>query len=667
MLPICEIHAPQVNIKIRDNEPPWVTDELRSISNDRDHFKEKAEQSNSPSDWAKFKKYKNKTNNLVSQLKKDFANHSIESNHRNPRDLWREIRKLIPTTALQGPSKLLDGNNEVTDSKDMANMFNDFFASIGNSLAKKIPNAGHQNIPKKTNAVFHFSPITPDFVKLHFQKLPNGKATGLDTLSTRLLKTGVENFSTPLTHIFNLSLTSGKVPEEWKTARITPIFKEGSKTDVNNYRPISVLPVTLKVLERAVHDQFYLFLTDHNLLTPNQSGFRKQHSTSTALLHIIDMMQRDIDGGKCCGVLFLDLKKAFDTVDHQILLKKMVSYGVEGNALQWFDSYLSNRQQRTLINDSLSEPKLVTCGVPQGSIIGPLLFILYINDLPDRILHCEIFLYADDTALYYAADNSHIIEDVLNTEMQNVSDWFMTNKLTLNSKKTKVMIFGTSKRLKALPPLNIRCGNDQIEQVSVFKYLGILLDSTLSFSEHIDYVCKKVNMRLSVLGRTRKYLSVKTSLMLYKSLVMPYFDYCDTLWDCCSCQLKQKLQILQNRALRIINKADRRTHISDLHNMSKILTLEQRRKYHTHVFMYKALNNLCPDYISSKFCYSSNIHQHSTRSASSNSLHIPRINLNVGKSRISYRGAISWNSLPPEIRQAPTLRLFKKWSFPSVY
>ena len=154
--------------------------------------------------------------------------------------------------------------------------------------------------------------------------------------------------------------------------------------------------------------------------------------------------------------------------------------------------------------------------------------------------------------------------------------------------------------------------------------------------------------------------------MLYKSLVMPYFDYCDTLWDSCSCQLKQKLQILQNRALRIINKADKRTHISDLHNMSKILTLEQRRKYHTQVFMYKALNNLCSDYISSKFCYSSKIHLHSTRSASSNAPYIPHINLNVGKNRISYRGAISWNSLPLEIREAHTLRLFKQWSFPPI-
>ena len=171
-------------------------------------------------------------------------------------------------------------------------------------------------------------------------------------------------------------------------------------------------------------------------------------------------------------------------------------------------------------------------------------------------------------------------------------------------------------------------------------------------------------MRLSVLGRTRKYLSVKTSLMLYKSLVMPYFDYCDTLWDSCSCQLKQKLQILQNRALRIVNKVDKRTHISDLHNMSKILTLQQRRQYHAQVFMYKAINNLCPDYISSKFCYSSKIHQYPTRSASSNSLYIPRANLNVGKNRISYRGAISWNTLPSEIREAPTLRLFKQWSFP---
>ena len=539
-----------------------------------------------------------------------------------------------------------------------------FFANIGDSLAKKIPDIPHEKLPRRTLADFHFSPITPDFVKTHFLKLPNGKATGLDTISTRLLKAGVAKFSIPLAHIFNTSLETGNVPDEWKTARVTPIFKDGSKTDVNNYRPISVLPVTLKVLERAVHHQFYSFLTEHNLITQDQSGFRKQHSTATALLHFLDGIQLDIDGGKCCGVLFLDLKKAFDTVDHRLLLEKLVSYGVGGIELQWFTSYLENRQQRTLVNNSLSISKTVLCGVPQGSILGPLLFILYINDLPDKIQRCKVLLYADDTALYFSASSPAVLENILNEEISNVSSWFQTNKLTLNTRKTKVMLFGSAKRVGTFPPLNIKIDDNQIEQVSLFKYLGVWLDCTLTFAHHIDYISKKANARLAILGRTRRYISTKTAMTLYKSLIMPYFDYCDTVWDTCSCQLKQQLQILQNRALRIINKVDRYTHVSDLHKMSNILTLQQRRDQHIQVFMYKATHNLYPSYICSKFTDASLIHTHTTRTAANNSLFIPRAKLNAGKNRISYRGATSWNLLSPELRKVPTLPLFKAWTRP---
>ena len=256
----------------------------------------------------------------------------------------------------------------------------------------------------------------------------------------------------------------GKRPKEWKLARVTPIFKDGCKCSVNNYRPISVLPVTLKVLERAVHDQLYSFLVSQGLLTQEQSGFRKLHSTTSALTHFLDQIQQDIDGGRCCGVLFLDLKKAFDTVDHPILLEKLVSYGVEGNEHLWFTSYLSNRKQKTCINCIFSDSKEVTCGVPQGSIIGPLLFILYINDLPDIITNCQISLYADDTALYFSAQNPDDIRTTLTNEMEVVSQWFRINKLTLNTKKTKVMVFGTPYRLKSFPPSIYRWTTTQLNR-----------------------------------------------------------------------------------------------------------------------------------------------------------------------------------------------------------
>ena len=221
------------------------------------------------------------------------------------------------------------------------------------------------------------------------------------------------------------------------------------------------------------------------------------------------------------------------------------------------------------------------------------------------------------------------------------------------------MVFGTPYRLKSFPPLNIQVDNDTIEQVTSFKYLGITLDSTLSFVQHIECISRKINSRISILGRTSSYLSKRLCLLLYKSLIVPHFDYCDIVWDTCSSHLKHRLQTLQNRALRIINKVNRRTPISDLHKLSNILTLQQRRDYHMSTFMYKATHGLQPAYICEKFLPLNNIHSYTTRSASTNSVHISYVKTNGGKNRISYRGAVDWNNLLPEIRMAPTLSLFK--------
>ena len=352
--------------------------------------------------------------------------------------------------------------------------------------------------------------------------------------------------------------------------------------------------------------------------------------------------------------------------DHQILLQKLGVYGVEGTELSWFKSYLTDRTQKTVVDGCLSEARAISYGVPQGSIIGPLLFILYVNDLPDCIKFSNILLYADDTVLYVSAKDINIIEMTLNSELENVSDWFKSNKLTLNTKKTKFMIFGTSSRLKTCPPPDIHIDNTAIEQVDSFKYLGVVLDRTLSFSKHIEHIATKVNCRIAMLGRASKYLPKHLLLTLYKSLALPYMDYCDTVWDSCSCQLKNRLQILQNRALRIINKSNRYTPISELHNLSNILTLQQRRNLHSHVFMYKATHNLMPEYITSKFHKVSEIHSHNTRTSFNNSLYVQPSRLNIGKGRMTHRGAVAWNSLPLDIRNAPSLSCFKVWLAPVI-
>ena len=322
--------------------------------------------------------------------------------------------------------------------------------------------------------------------------------------------------------------------------------------------------------------------------------------------------------------------------------------------------------QRTVVDGCLSDTRAINYGVPQGSLVGPLLFILYINDLPNIIQIANISLYADDTVLYFSSHDPKIIESTLNAELSNVAKWFQANKLTLNTKKTKFMLFGTPKRLKPTTPLNIMIDNTPIEQVDSFKYLGVVLDSVLSFSNHIDYISRKLSSRIAMLGRSSKFLSKHLLLILYKSLALPYIDYCDIVWDSCSCQLKNKLQVLQNRALRIINKTNRYTPVTELHNLTKMLTLQQRRNFHTHVFMYKATHDSLPSYMISNFRKASEVHSYRTRAALSDSLFVYPSKLTVGKGRMSHRGAISWNSLPVEIRNAPTLSLFKKWLSPVV-
>ena len=659
-LPICDKHAPFVNIQVRDREPPWVTDELRSLANDRDYYRAKAENSDDLQDWAKARKLRNTVNNLTTKLKKDFVSDSIQNNINDPKKLWKSLKSIIPSKISDGPSKITKENKEISDAVDMANSFNEFFASIGDTLASKIPPHVFTPPERKVNTDFKFLPITSDTLLLQFRSLPNGKSTGLDALSTRLLKDGVSTFIIPMTHIFNCSLRTGNIPSEWKTARVTPIYKDGSKDDVSNYRPISVLPVTMKVLERLVHHQFYDFLTVHNLITSNQSGFRKQHSTASALIHFTDQILQDIDAGKSCGVLFLDLKKAFDTVNHDILLQKLKIHGVDATELSWFRSYLSDRYQCTTINGSLSDPKILKCGVPQGSILGPLLFILYINDLPDAISKCNVMLYADDTALYYSHRDFAEIERILNFELLNISQWFQTNKLTLNASKTKFMLFGSPSKLKNPNYLEIKIDDEIIEQVTVFKYLGVQLDNILSFASHFDYTIRKINSKLAALGRASRYLDTKLLLTLYKALILPHLDYCDIVWDSCSKKYKSKLQILQNRALRMIFRRDRNTPTTELHRMGGLRSLQERRKFHMGIFMFRATNNTLPTYISDKFISANRVHEHATRSASTRSLHIPYARTNYGKNSISFRGAAEWNSIPNTIRTLPSLSLFKR-------
>ena len=367
-----------------------------------------------------------------------------------------------------------------------------------------------------------------------------------------------------------------------------------------------------------------------------------------------------MDRGEVTGVLFLDLKKAFDTVNHDLLLQKLFTFGVEGPYLQWFRDYLSGRKQATCVNGVLSQSLPISFGVPQGSILGPLLFIMYINDLPQCVTNGKVALYADDTAVFYSAKNIHEVQRILEGQLSNVSQWLSENQLTLNLSKTKSMTIG-SRQILAKGKLNLNLRGSSIENVESFKYLGVLLDERLTWDQHVDFLCKKVSKRLGVLRRASEFLDIPSRKLLYYALILPIFDYCDVVWGNCSITLSNRTQVLQNRAGRLIlgiRGLYRDTPVEHILDSLGWVKLDARRKFHLDFITFKILQ--CgPTYLADKFTRVSHIHSHRTRATANSMFYIPRFKSSTGQRSFIFRATMSFNQLPQSVRQAPSKQTFR--------
>ena len=464
----------------------------------------------------------------------------------------------------------------------MAEEMNRFFTDLGPGLARNIPNSFlNLDLEPDANAVkLRLSHTDPAEVRKLLMKISDAKATGSDGVPIRFVKLCSDTVIPIIVHIINRSIDTCIVPSDWKRADVTALYKDGDRTLASNYHPISILPALSKILERVVHVQVYDYMESNSILSDAQFGFRKGHSTSSCTLHLLDNIYKSIDENKYIGVVFLDLKKAFDTVDHHIMLQKLSKYGLSANAVNWFRDYLTGREQRTKIMGSKSVFRNIVCGVPQGSILGPLLFILYINDLQCYLGDSRINLYADDTALYVVSDTLIELILTLREELSVVEQWLAANKLTLNASKTKIMLFGTKRKLNNIGNFNITMGGEILERVENFKYLGIVLDQHLTFSEHINKLYQKCSMKMGAIRKIRKSLDQTTALSLYKSLILSNIDYCDIVYNSSTLENLNRLQLLQNSACRTILLAPYDTHVSEMHRTLGLLPLDKRRFLH---------------------------------------------------------------------------------------
>ena len=338
-------------------------------------------------------------------------------------------------------------------------------------------------------------------------------------------------------------------------ARIVPLYKKNSKTNVGNYRPSSVLSVISKVFEKVVFMQLSDYLSENRLLYEFQSGFRSSYSTDTCLIHLTDYIKLENDKGNFTGMVLLDLQKAFDTVDHTILLNKLKWLGADVLTVQWFRSYLTGRTQVTDIDGTMSEPKGVTCGVPQGSILGPLLFLLYVNDMASAV-RCKLLLYADDSALIASGKNVADIESKLSSELEYVSNWLIDNKLSLHLGKTQSILFGTKRRLSTGVKLNVICNGNVIESKSNVTYLGVTLDQFLSGEIIASNILYKSSNKLKFLYRNAGKFNLSTKKLLISALIQCHFDYtCSAWYNGLSKKLKCRMQCTQNKIIRFMLNA----------------------------------------------------------------------------------------------------------------
>jgi hypothetical protein len=463
----------------------------------------------------------------------------------------------------------------------------------------------------------------------------------------------------PVAKIINTSLLKGIFPKAWKLARITPIHKAGPATNVENFRPISILPILSKIIERHVHQALYKYLTRYELLSQDQSGFRSLHSCATSLTHLVNKWYAALDTGNIIGCLSVDLRRAFDVLSHDILLQKLEIYRFNDLSLRWFSSYLSDRQQSVKISDVMSSFSCIKHGVPQGSILGPLMFILYVNDLPLAVPDLGVNMYADDTEFESIQKTIEECNAVLQENISNVNNWCNNNKLIINEQKTKAMIVCSEQKHNRLDAssFQLTMNGKNLENVSHMKILGVTIDQCLKWDVHVTNVCTKLSQMSGLLWNIKDDLTFDTRQIFYYSHVLPVIDYCSIVWGQCNITLLGRIYMLQKRIARNVLK---NYVVSEIELFKKLnwLNIYKRITYQTVIMVYKSVNGMTPSYLSNVFHFSGENYEYILRNSGIN-LRLPKPRTNMMKRSFTYCGAQLWNSIPVEVRQATTVNEFK--------
>ena len=639
--------CPTKTFRINQIKQPWVTAPLIELIKDKDNALKKAKKKKDGELWKQAKTLRNTCTNRLRQAKADYIKNNLNNNQNNPKKFWKNIQEIFPSKMKnKGNIILTDSDTDGTIEMDnVADYINDFFINIGPKLATKCKRPWMYYGTECDNTLGNIT-TAPDEILELCKKININKASCIDNISSEILRDAFMVLPARLCSLFNICFNTAVIPSEWKIAKITPLPKSGNSKLVSNYRPISLLPLLSKIMEKIIHERIYNHLDRNNLLDSRQGGFRPKHSTVRSCSYFVNDLYSAINDGQFTIAVFIDAMKAFDTVNHKILLQKMAKLGIKGKLLELIQNYLTGRHQRTIANNTISKEQLITCGVPQGSVLGPLLFLIYINDISNVIQNSRVSLYADDTVIYISHSDYESAIALIQRDLDRVYTWCDCNKLSINCKKTKYCLYGMRAIVRRGKMLDIKLSlNNQIlEQVCSYKYLGLILDEHLNYNKHIREMTKLISHKLYLMSKMRKYITEFACINIFKTMVLSVIEYCDIIYAGTSQGNLTKIDHLFYRGLRICTNDHEHNSKDEMIRNCKVAPLKDRRLSHLLNFMNKEkINEILLK-----------THQIQTRLNAAPVFAAYKPNNEKAKANVLYRGATEWNKLPAIERNLDT-------------
>ena len=645
----------QVRATRKQMPQPWVDDELRQLLFRRKRaHRAMIKHPDCERLVQNFRGLRRQCKLLTKKKRSAFFQQQLHDHRRNPRAQWFILNTLLGRKKIsQNPAASL---HDITTT--FAKVITD--PSLNSQIPLTVPHG-----PLPLHSFSEFTAVTADDILALLRRLDNRKATGPDLIPPTIYKTLGEQISEPLARLFSSSLSTGEFPECYKFAHVRPIYKRGDKSIATNYRPISLLPQMAKLMETLAHEQLmdhiYTAPTETPLLPPEQFAYRKHHSCEDLLACVVNDWHTSLDQGHFVVAAFLDMSKAFDSVNHSMLLQELTDIGVGGTALQWFLTYLQNREQRVVTKTAQGDTYAGNRGVPQGSVLGPSLFNISVRNLPSATKHCKARQYADDVSLYKAGTDLNQLTLDLAEDITIVRDFLAARGLCLNPDKTQFIIF-RSKSTLLTPDVSLQLNNTSIAPLPEVKYLGIVLDEHLTFGAHIAHLERKIGNKIAVFRKIRHQLTEHAKKTFYISSIQSVLEYGSNAFAHCLREGQyERLVRLSRRALRTVFNLTHFNSISALQKRNHLLPLAARYQLRLFVLIFRSLNDLASPLLSSCFSLrSASSHTNSrTRSQVSKALTLPAALNRYGLFSLSFLGSDRWNSLPADIRLCTSVSRFR--------